>query len=166
MANLSTNPWSFTNADQAASVAITSIVNKGASALVTTSGAHGLSVASKISIQGQTVVPGWNNGYRVLSVPSTTTFYIPVDPAKSALGNGGAVGNVLTAAYLDKIRIEQLVWQDATAAQLTITDTNGNVIWSQLPPSVGVTYTYGKLYWVDGIVINALPAGTLLATIN
>ena len=33
-------------------------------------------------------------------------------------------------------------------------------------PATGAVYTYGKLYWVDGLVLNALPAGTLEVTVN
>jgi hypothetical protein len=131
---------------------------------VTTSSAHGFTGYEWVSVQGATDDPVYNNGYRVLAIPSTTTFLINQNVPN--LASNGANGNVLSIAYPYKVRIEQLVWQDATAAQLTITDTNGNLVWSYLPNAVGGVYVYGKLFWVDGLVINALPAGTLQATIN
>jgi hypothetical protein len=163
--NIATNPWSFTNADQATSVAISSIVNNGASALVTTGAAHGYTLYENISLQGAAVA-GYDNGYKVLSIPSTTSFLVALEANQILLANAGAGGNSLTVAYPYKVRVEQMVWLDPSAAQLTITDTNGNPVWSYLPPATGDVFTYGKLFWIDGIVINALPAGTLQVTVN
>lgn len=165
MAQIQVNPWSFTHADQATSVAISSIVNNGASALVTTGSAHGYTLYEDISLQAPAVA-GYANGYEVLSIPSTTTFLVALEPWQINLANAGAGGNSLTVAYPYKVRIEQVVWLDPTAAQLTITDTNGFPVWSYLPPATGDVFTYGKLFWVDGLVINALPAGLLQFTIN
>lgn len=168
MANISTNPWSFTNSDQATSVSISSIVSSGASALVTTGSAHGLSLNQQISIQGVTGanhVP--NNGYEVLSIPSTTTFLIQLPTPTFA--SSGASGNVLTVAYPYKVRIEQMSWVAAPASStITITDTNGNLVWTYTTSATAdQVYTYGKLYWVDGLVLNSIPSGsTVLATIN
>jgi hypothetical protein len=165
MANIATNPWSFTNADQAVSKAIVSVVSKGVSALVTTSTAHGLTQGKDISIQGATDVPAYNNGYKVLSVPTATSFYVYQDTPN--LAANGANGNVLTVAYPYKPRIEQLVWQKAAMGDtLNITDTNGNPVWQQTAGTVDATYTYGKLYWVDGLVLNAIPSGIVLVTVN
>lgn len=168
MAQIAANPWSFTTADQATSAAITSITNQGRSALVTTTAAHGLLANAQISIQGTTVT-GWRGGYIVQAVPSTTTLLIQ-DPNLSSLANNGANGNVLTAAYLQKIRIEQLLWDSPTAAAVcTLTDVAGNQIYNVTAGIAAGTpgpYTYGKLFWVNGLVINALPNGTLQLTIN
>lgn len=140
-------------------------MNLGASALVTTALAHGYVLGQNISLQAPAVA-GYANGYKVLSIPSTTTFLVALLPNQILLANAGAGGNSLSVAYPYKVRIEQLIWQDATAAQLTVTDTNGFIVWSYLPAAIGGVYTYGKLYWVDGLVLNALPAGILQATIN
>jgi hypothetical protein len=167
MANIKTNPWSFTNADQAASVAISSIASAGYSSLVTTGSAHGLSLNQQISLQGCTTTPAYNGGYSVQSIPSTTTFLIAqVIPNLAA---NGANGNVLTVAYPFKVRIEQMSWVAAPASStLLITDTNGNIVWTYTTSSTAdQVYTYGKLYWVDGLVMNTVPsASTVLATIN
>jgi hypothetical protein len=161
---IATNPWSFVPADQAASVAISSIVSKGAYALVTTSSAHGLADRQNISIQAVTGVPAYNGGYKAFLL-NTTQFYI--SQVAPNLAANGANGNVLTVAYPYKPRIEQLVWQKAASGDtLTITDTNGNPVWEQTAGTVDATYTYGKLYWVDGLVLNALPSGIVLATVN
>jgi hypothetical protein len=161
---IQTNPWSFVAADQATSVAITSIASNGYSSLVTTTGAHGLVLNQNISLQAITGNPLYNNGYKVLSIPSTTTFLIAQNIPN--LAASGANGNVLTVAYPLKVRIEQLSWQGAAAGTLTVTDNNGNIIWQQVASGADQTYTYGKLYWVDGIVLNALPSGIVIVTIN
>jgi hypothetical protein len=170
MPQIAANPWSFTNADQAATVAITSIVNNGATALVTTSAVHGFTGNEQISIQGTTTATGWRGGYRVLAVPSTTTFYIVIPSYKHLLVNNGANGNVLTAAYLDIVRAEQILWDSPAAdATLLLTDVNGNVVWnptsSTVDPGAG-SYTYGKTYFIRGLVINTLPSGTVQVTVN
>jgi hypothetical protein len=167
MANIATNPWSFTNADQATTVAISSIVNNGgASALVTTGSAHGYAIGQNVSIQGAAVT-GYNNGYKVLSIPSTTSYLVALLANQGSLANGGASGNSLSVAYPYKVRIEQISWASSTAATLLITDTNGNIVWTYTAAAVDQVYTYGKVFWVDGIVLNTLPATTtVLMTIN
>lgn len=166
MAQIAANPWSFTNADQATSVAITSIASAGYSSLVTTSSAHGLALFQDISLQAVTGNPLYNSGYKVQSIPSTTTFYITQNIPN--LAASGANGNVLTTAYTTngKIRGEQISWQGAAAGTLIITDTNGFLVWTQTASGADQTYTYGKPFWFDGLVINALPSGTLLITVN
>ena len=152
-------------ADVAATVAISSIASVGYSALVTTGSAHGLVLNQQISLQGITGAGKvYNGGYEVLSIPSTTTFLIPLNTPN--LAASGAVGNVLTVAYPYKIRAEDMSWQDATAAgTISLTDTNGNQIWKATAPTTG-NYSRTKPYWIDGLVINALPSGTLLITVN
>lgn len=167
MAQIQANPWSFTNADQATSVAITSITRNGEeSALVTTTGAHGLLANAQISLQAITTVPQWRGGYRILAVPSATTFLIPIPDYKHTLANSGAEGNVLSVAYMDIIRAEQMLWDGPTAAGvLSVTDVNGFLVWN--PTAItGGTLTYGKVFYIRGLVLNAIPTGTLQITIN
>jgi hypothetical protein len=164
MANVTSNPWSFTSTDQAVSKAISSIVSNGFSALVTTATAHGFTDWQWVSLQGCTTTPAYNGGYRIRLV-NTTQFYINLTTPN--LAANGANGNALTVAYPYKPRIEQLVWQNAgSGGALIITDTNGNPVWEQTANAADQTYTYGKLYWVDGLVLNALPSGIVLVTIN
>jgi hypothetical protein len=162
MAQIQTNPWLFTNADQATSTAITSIVNaniRGASALVTAT-AHGLLANAKISIQG--AVPfGWNGGYVVQAVPTVNTFLINIPDWKRTLANAGAAGNVLSAAYLDNIRAEQILWDQTSAGQtLLLTNIVGNTVWNPHTTIADTPYTYGKVLWIEGLVINTLPASS------
>lgn len=165
MAQIASNPWSFVSADQAASVAITSIVSNGFTALVTTSSAHGLTEKQNVSLQGCTTTPAYNGGYKVLSAPTTTTFFIQL--TQPNLAANGANGNVLTVAYPYKIRAEQIIWSASAAGTVTLTDTNGNTVWTYTTASDDPEpTTYGKVYWIDGLVINALPNGTLSVTVN
>jgi hypothetical protein len=167
MAQQVANPWSFTNADQATSVAITSIANNGASALVTTSGAHGLLANAPISIQGTTIT-GWRGGYKIQAVPSTTTFLIALPDYKQTLANNGANGNVLSAAYLDMIRAEQMLW-DANSAttSLLLTDINGNIVWNPTPTAANDQPTSAKVWWIRGLVLNTIPATSVIQiTVN
>jgi len=163
MANIQTNPWTFTNADQAVSTAITSIVNNGASALVTAT-AHGLTTNQAISIQGTNVF-GWRGGYKVQAVPSANTFLINVPDGKLTLANNGANGNVLTAIYLDMARMEQLLWDTVGAGPLLITNIMGNTEWNPQAVAGQGPYTYGKLFAVEGLVLNTIPSGVLQITI-
>lgn len=166
MANIQTNPWTFTSADQATTVAITSIVRNGTgSALVTTTGAHGLLANAAISIQGTTVT-GWRGGYKIQAVPSATTFLIAIPDGKSALANNGANGNVLSAAYLDMVRAEQMLWDTAAAGTLLLTNLVGNTVWNPTAVAGQGPYTYGKTFYIEGLVINTfVVAGTLQITI-
>jgi hypothetical protein len=163
MANLQTNPWTFTNADQATSTAITSIVNNGASALVTAT-AHGLLTGAAISLQGVTPF-GWNGGYRIQAVPSANTFLIAVPDWKRTLANAGAAGNVLSAIYLDLVRAEQMLWDTVGAGPLLITNIVGNTEWNPQAVVGQGPYSYGKTFFVEGLVLNTIPSGVLQITI-
>ena len=172
------NPWSFTPADQAVTTPIASITNQVRSALVTTTAAHGLAQGSIISVQGLTTVRRYRGGYTVLSVPSPTTFLINGDYKFVGLPNSVGEGNVLTAVYLAMIRAEQILWDcpdtlgvapPTDLGALTLTDVAGNQVFSAGAASVpSRPYTYGKLYWINGLVINRFigPGSTLQITIN
>jgi len=158
MANTQTNPWTFTNADQATSTAITSIVRNGIASALVTAVAHGLAANAPISIQGVTPF-GWNGGYRVQAVPGANTFLITIPAWKSTLANAGAGGNVLTAAFLDNIRAEQGLWDQAPAAStLLLTNLVGNTVWNPHATLADQPYNSAKILWFEGLVINTLPA--------
>lgn len=175
MAQIQNNPWSFLGtADQGSTFALTSIVNQGESLLVT-SAAHGFGVGTSgqaVSLQGGTI-GAYAGGYRVQNVPSATTVLLLNQMKNRGLANTGATGNMVTAAYLDMIRAEQIYWQpNAGADVLLLTDVAGNIIWN---PKVtqGATggsfgpYSYGKTFWVRGLVINTLPASNYIQiTVN
>jgi|FreactcultuFSWF8_1027224.scaffolds.fasta_scaffold02648_3 hypothetical protein len=158
------NPWSFTSTDQATSVAISSIVASGFSAVVTTGSAHGFVDWQAVSLQGVTDVPAYNGGYKIRLI-STTKFYINLTQPNLATSTGH--GNALTVAYLYKIRAEQILWNGSAAGTVTLTDVFGNQVYTYTTSSADPEpNTYGKLYWFDGLVINALPNGTVQMTIN
>jgi hypothetical protein len=172
MAQIQANPWSFVAADIATpNVALTSIVNQGESLLVT-SAAHGFAVGSSgqaISLQGAGI-GAFAGGYRVLTVPSATTVLVQNQFKNRGLANTGATGNLLGAAYLDMIRAEQILWQPTVAGDtLKLTDVAGNIVWnpaSAAAPPIG-PYTYGKVYWIRGLVINTLTGvGYIQITVN
>jgi hypothetical protein len=172
MAQIAANPWSFVAADAATTLALTSIVNQGESLLVT-SAAHGFAVGSSgqaISLQGGTI-GNYAGGYRVVNVPSATTVLLQNQMKNRGLANTGATGNMLTpAAYLDMIRAEQILWSPQAAGDtLSLTDVFGNLVWkptSAAAPPIG-PYTYGKVFWIRGLVINTFTgSGTLQITIN
>lgn len=165
MAQIQANPWSFVTADQASSFAITSIVRNAQGSALVTCAAHGFTGNEQISIQG-TATTGWRGGYRVLAVPSATTFLVKIPDYKNTLANNGATGNVLTAAYLDMIRGEQILWDGPTATNvLSLTDVNGNLVWNPTALTGG-TLTYGKVFWIRGLVLNSIPSGTVQMTVN
>ena len=162
MSDISGNPWNFTSTDAATSAAITSIVrNNQGSALITTTAPHGMAVDQYISIQGTTVT-GWRGGYRILTVPSTTTLLVAITPQQATLANNGANGNVLTAAYMQLIEVTQMLWDTPVAAAvLLITDLTGRTVWNPTAPTAGGPLTYMKAFPVFGLVLNTIPNGTL-----
>jgi hypothetical protein len=171
LAQIAANPWSFLAADQASTFALTSIVNQGESLLVT-SAAHGFTVGSSgqaVSLQAGTI-GAYAGGYRVVNVPSATTVLLQNQMKNRGLANTGATGNMVTAAYLDNIRAEQVLWQpNANTDTLSLTDVAGNLVWHPIiaaasPPGL---YSYGKVFWIHGLVINALTGtGSLQITVN
>jgi hypothetical protein len=169
MAQIQANPWQFTNADQATSAAISSIVNQNASILITTSVSHGIVQDQKFSIQSTT---SFNGLYRAIAVPSATTILAHNRPQNFGAANGGAAGNVLSVAYWGgSVRAEQIFWQPSAASQqLTLTDVYGDVVWQPTASSAAPfgPFTYGKIFWIaNGLVINSLPSGgTLQITVN
>jgi hypothetical protein len=164
VANIQTNPWTFTNADQATSTAISAIVRNGIGSATVTATAHGLAENQAISIQGVTPFR-WNGGYKVKAVPSANTFLITIPDGKSDLGPGTAFGAVLTAAYLDLVRAEQLLWDTVGAGPLLVTNLVGNIIWNPQAVAGQGPYTYGKTFFVEGLVLNTIPSGTLQITV-
>jgi hypothetical protein len=78
-------------------VTITGVTN-AASAVVTTSAAHGLGVGDKVTIAGVVGSTGVNGTWVISAVGSTTTFTVPVGAAPGAYTSGGTVTGVATAA--------------------------------------------------------------------
>lgn len=172
MAQIAANPWFFTNADQAGTVAITSIVNNTDSFLVTTTAVHNLVSFQAVSVQGTV---NYNGIYRALAIPSTTTVLFKNRQVNYAAAGTGAVGSLFSVAYVGNVRAEQMYWQPSVAADtLLLTDGFGNTVWNPKTTQGGATggsfgpYAYGKVFWFqNGLVINTLPAAnTLQITVN
>lgn len=171
MANLASNPWSFSSGDQS-NTTITSITETGNTVTVGAT-AHGYNVGQSISIGG--VSPLSYNGLWVVSSVVNANSFKYINPV-SGLANGAVISgslpwypNMVTGvpAWKPKARIEQLVWQGAPSSDtLYLYDASGDLIWYQVAGSVDATYTYGKLYWIDGLWIANLPGGAVLVTIN
>ena len=165
--NISGNPWNFTSADQATTAIIAGITNNGASALLTTTLAHGITANAFISIQGATP-SGWNGGYRVEAVPSTTTLLLRNQGWRMSLGNWTSGGNIYTAAYPFIIEVTQMIWDGATSGSLSITDIAGVTVWA---PATAATYTpsgvltYMKAFPINGLVLNTIGSGTLQVSV-
>lgn len=109
-------------------------------------------------------MPAYNGGYKAF-VLSTTKFYIMLVSPNLATSTGH--GDVYTVAYPYKVRAEQVLWNSASAGTVTINDVNGNLVWSYTTASADPEpNTYGKIYWFDGVVLVAIPNGTVQMTIN
>jgi len=78
-------------------VTITGVTN-AASAVVTTSGAHGLGVGDKVTIASVVGATGVNGTWVISAVGSTTTFTVPVGAAPGAYSSGGTVTAIASAA--------------------------------------------------------------------
>lgn len=159
MADLSGNPWNFLPADQATAVTPTAIVRNGQGSATITAAAHGLSIGQNISLQGNTPT-AWNRGYQIVAV-TTNTFTVPISLDQITLGNGSAFGTVYTAAYMQAIDVIQMLWDGPTATNvLTLTDLTGRIVWK--PTAItGGSYTYMKAHPIYGLVLVAMPSGTL-----
>lgn len=66
--------------------------------------------------------------------------------------------------YTHRTYIHELVWSEQVAAgdHLTITDINGKILVDTRADSPNDYQRFGKLGWVNGIVLTVLDSGTLL----
>lgn len=169
MANLQANPWSLTSADCVISTASSITQNADGTVSVTTSGAHGIAAPppnSWVTIYAASVA-GYIGFYLVITVPDTTHLILsPQFPIASALA-GGATGSVAKTLYNAQVRIEDLSWQNASAAgqTLDLRDRNGNPLWQATATGAG-SQNRGKLFWVNGVTPVIIQSGVVLATID
>jgi hypothetical protein len=169
MANLGGNPWSLFPADCVISTITSATQNADGTVSVTTSAAHNISApppASWVTIYFASVA-GYQGFYSVIAVPSATTLTLqPQFPIASGLA-GGATGNLAKVLYKDEVRVEDLSWQNASAAgqTLDLRDRNGNPLWQATAQGAG-SQNRGKLFWVAGIVPVVIQSGVVLATID
>ena len=172
MANIATNPWSFTGSDIAAT-AITAgtglTLNADGTVTITCAA---LTFITGLPVVGFTVVgataSAYNGFYELITGASGGTTFIMAPQFAIAAGtaqSGG--GTIIQVQYRDNTRIEDMSWQDQAAAgnRLIIYDRNGYLLWSATAYGAGFQ-NRGKLFWCHGFAMAQMDAGTLLVTIN
>jgi hypothetical protein len=172
MANLATNPWSFTGADVQVQTISTITLNADGSVTVVGVGnlTAGMVQEAFVTIVGVTNAL-YNGFYKITAVTSATTaVLLPLqsDGQKPPTGTAASAGGtIILTQWRDNERIEDLSWQNITAAgdKLIIYDRNGFLLWSATGYAAGFQ-NRGKLFWCHGFAIAQMDSGTLLATIN
>lgn len=186
MANLQSNPWSFTSTDPA-TAAITSItLNADGTVTVVTTGALTFNTAlytSEVGVEpplGFTVIGVTNTVYigfyyLITGASGGTTFILKPQfniAAGTAASSGGTIAQCLYRQY---VRIEDMSWQatntgtGVTSGVLFLTDRSGNTIWQS---AIGATGAFGqlnrgKLFWVNGFTPITIPINSIvLVTID
>lgn len=172
MANLATNPWSFTTTDVAAQpiTAATGLtLNPDGTVTVTTTLPLNFTTNPE---KGWTVINPTNTAYRGYytrltgNTGATSFTLIPQFriPAGTAQSGSGTFAQVL---WRDGSRIEDMSWQDQSAAgqRLILYNSNGFLIWSATAYGAGFQ-NRGKLFWVAGVAPVEIDAGNVLVTIN
>jgi hypothetical protein len=179
--NISSNPWTFVNADvtgsSTAAASPTGMVQQAApnfrAVLYTATGAHGL-VAGQFVTYISDTNGRFNGWYKVISVPSATTALLenlssPTSGSgfSSALAASGG-GTMLINQVQQNVRAEDISWQGAAAgATLSLLDRNGSLIWTAISTlAESSAQNRGKIMWVDGITLQTISSGTVLVTVN
>lgn len=173
MANLSSNPWSFTSAD-VATAAITSLTlnSDGTVTAVTaalTFNTNGVEPALGFTVNNASLA-AYNGFYKlIVGVSGGTTFTLaPQFSIPAGTGAAGAQGNLSQCLYRAQIRIEDMSIQGLTgavAANVDLRDRSGNILW-QANVAVG-QQNRGKVFWVNGFTPLIIPSNTVvLVTVN
>lgn len=171
MANIGTNPWSFTSAD-VASATITAAtgltLNPDGTVTLTcaafTFNTNGVPPALWFTVINATnaLYNGW---YKLLvGVSGGTTFtMLPqfVIPAGTAQSGSGTVAQCL---WPWQIRAEDISWQNAPASGvLDIRDRSGNPEWQATNPTATIgSQNRGKLFWVNGFTPILIPSASVV----
>jgi hypothetical protein len=172
MANIATNPWSFTSSDVQVQTINTITLNADGSVTVVGTGnlTAGMIQASFVTIVGVTNAL-YNGFYRITAVTGATTAVLQplqsdgqVPPAGTAASAGGTI---ILCQFRDNERAEDMSWQDTSAAgqRLIVYDRNGFLLWSATSYAAGFQ-NRGKTFWCHGFAIAQMDAGTLLVTVN
>jgi hypothetical protein len=176
MANLQANPWALTSAD-VATAAITAAtgltLNSDGTVTITTTGALTFITANVPPALWFTVIgataAAYNGAYKLLiGASGGTSFTMLPDgfsiPAGTAQSGGGTLAQCI---YPWEVRIEDLSWQNASAAGqlLDLRDRSGNPLWQATATGAG-SQNRGKLFWVAGVTPITIQSGVVLATID
>lgn len=167
--NIATNPWSFVSGDVVTATPAASptglVLNADGTVSLTTTAGHGLTSGQYATVFGATNA-AYNGFYYLLVAAGTTATMIPQFsiPAGTAASGGGTVAK---NQYNAMVRIEDISWQNASAAGqlLEIRDRMGNIIWSATATGAG-SQNRGKVFWVNGVTVTTLGSGIVLMTIN
>lgn len=174
MSNISINPWSILNTDPAtaAITALTGLTLNADGTVTITSGALTFNTTFVTPARWFTVIGATNplyNGFYTLIVGASggTSFTMQPNfsiPAGTAQSGGGTLAQCL---YPWQVRVEDLSWQNASAAGqlLDLRDRTGGILWQATSTAAG-SQNRGKLFWVQGITPITIQSGVVLATIN
>jgi hypothetical protein len=174
MANLTSNPWSFTSADVVSATPVASpnglILNADGTVTLTTTAPFAVTVNATTSAWVTVIsatAAAYNGFYKVLIGSGGTVFTLAPQfsiPAGTAASGGGTVAVNLYNAY---VRIEDLSWQKPSALgdTLDLRDRNGNILWQASASGAG-QQNRGKLFWCNGITPIVITSGVVIATIN
>ncbi len=177
MANLASNPWSFTSADPA-TAAITSATLNADGTVTVVSAALTFNATAESNL-GFTIInaslAAYNGFYnRVIGNSGGTSFTLqPQFSIPAGTAAAGAAGTIAQCLYRSQVRIEDMSWQglaSATTGSLDIRDRMGNIIWQSALSGSATSNGYqnrGKVFWVDGFTPITMAANTvLIVTVN
>ncbi len=142
------------------------VLNADGTVTLTTGAANDFAAQNGLTVINATNA-AYNGFYKVISVTSNTVSVLApqfVIPAGTG-GSGG--GSVAKNEYASNVRIEDISWQNQAAAGqvLDMRDRNGNIIWQATSTGAG-QQNRGKVFWVSGITLFALPSGVVIVTVN
>lgn len=167
--NISSNPWSFSSADVVTGSitgATGMTLNADGTVTMTTTAPLAINSGDSVTVIGVTN-SAYNGFYKVLIGAAGTTFTLAPQfsiAAGTAQSGGGTAAKNLYNAY---VRIEDISWQNASAAgqTLDLRDRFGNIIWQATATAAG-SQNRGKLFWVNGFTPITIQSGIVLMTIN
>lgn len=170
MANIASNPWSFANGDVATQTITSVTLNADGTVTLVGTGALGTAIVQDSFVTVISVTDSTYNGfYKVIAKTAADTIIMqPIRATAIPAGTAASgTGTVAHNAYDSYIRIEDISWQNASAAgqTLDLRDRNGNIIWQATATGAG-SQNRGKLFWVNGLTVIKIDSGVALLTIN
>lgn len=176
MANISSNPWSFTSTDPA-TAAVTSATLNADGTVTVVSAALTFNTTVEPAL-GFTLInqanPLYNGFYKLITgVSGGTTFQLaPQFSIPAGTGASGAAGTIAQTLYRAQVRVEDMSWQGLTGAAagatIDLRDRSGNILWQASTSATAPgQQNRGKLFWVNGFTPITIPANTILiVTVN
>lgn len=173
MATLGINPWSLISTDPAIAAIGAGTVTLNADGTVTVASAANLTFNATASRNLDFTLIGVTNalynGYyiRISGASGQGTFVLQPQfsiPAGTAASAGGTIAQCL---WPSMIRVEDISWQNATAAgnTLDLRDRTGNIVWQATATGAG-SQNRGKVFWINGLTPITITSGVVLITVN